>query len=131
MVPQLEEVVKFLPILKEAENRRRGSVVLEDLSIRSGIDPVAIALLLPAVQKIANNSEPAQSNKDHKDWIIIESMASRYGVDLADTKGTFLAFGAGGSIVGLINEKYDASGDLDWATIQLNRPPVNSLSLEM
>jgi hypothetical protein len=120
--PQLEEIVEFLPILKRAEGRSLPTAAaLNDLKWGADLDPVAVGLLLPAVQKIADNSEPAQADKDHKDWIIIESMAGRYGVNLANSRGTFLAFGAGGSVFGLINEKYDASGDLDWASIQLNR----------
>ncbi|WP_111669486.1 hypothetical protein [Algoriphagus litoralis] len=120
--PQLEEMVEFLPVLKRAEGKSvPTAAALNDLKWGTDLDPVAIALILPAVQKIADNPAPTQSNGDHKDWIIIESMARRYGVNLGDSRGTFLAFGAGGSIFGLINEKYDASGDLDWAAIQLNR----------
>lgn len=120
--PQLQEVVEFLPVLKRAEGESRPTAAaLNDLKWGADLDPVAIGLLLPAVQKIADNPVPTQSNGDHKDWILIESMARRYGVNLGDSRGTFLAFGAGGSIFGLINEKYDASGDLDWAAIQLNR----------
>jgi hypothetical protein len=122
MAPQLEEIVEFFPILKRTNGRPAStSAALNELKFNAGLDPVAIGLLLPAVQKIADNPAPTQSNGDHKDWIIIESMAKSYGVNLGDSRGTFLAFGAGGSIFGLINEKYDASGDLDWAAIQLNR----------
>lgn len=120
--PQLVEIVEFLPILKRAEGRSRPTATaVTDLKWGADLDPVAIGLLLPAVQKIAANPGPPQADKDHKDWIIIESMAGRYGVNLDNSRGTFLAFGAGGSVFGLINEKYDASGDLDWASIQLNR----------
>lgn len=122
MAPQLEEIVEFLPVLKRTGGKSQPTAAaLNNLKWGADLDPVAIGLLLPAVQKIADNSEPAQADKDHKDWILIESLASRYGVDLDNSRGTFLAFGAGGSVFGLINEKYDASGDLDWAAIQLNR----------
>ena len=40
---------------------------------------------------------------------------------MSESLGMYLAYGAGGSIFGLVDDKYDSSGDMDWATIQLNR----------
>ena len=119
--PQLEEMVEFLPVLKRLGGQPNPTeAAMNELKSNTGLDPVAIALLLPAVQKIADLPSPS-ADKDHSRWIPILSVGNRYGVDLSESLGTFLAFGAGGSLFGLINEKYDASGDMDWAAVQLNR----------
>ncbi|GMQ23702.1 hypothetical protein Aoki45_03840 [Algoriphagus sp. oki45] len=119
--PQLEEMVDFLPVLKRYGGQPNPTqAALNELKSNTGLDPVAIALLLPAVQKIADLPSP-NADKDHSKWIPIQSVGRRYGVDMTESVGTFLAFGVGGSVFGLINEKYDASGDMDWAAVQLNR----------
>ncbi|GMQ27444.1 hypothetical protein [Algoriphagus confluentis] len=118
---QLEEMVAILPVLKRAQGLTRPTTAaLQNLELSAGLDPVSIGLLLPAVQKIADNPTP-RADADHSRWIPILSTARRYGFDMNESLGTFLAFGAGGSIFGLTNEKYDASGDMDWAAVQLNR----------
>lgn len=119
--PQLEQMIEIFPLLKRGGGKPMPTeAALNDLKSGADLDPVAIALLLPAVQKIADLPSP-NADKNHEKWIPILSTGRRYGVDLSQSLGTFLAFGAGGSIFGLINENYDASGDMDWAAVQLNR----------
>lgn len=116
---QLEEIVKFLKLV-ERFNGETSYIppVFEDLIISSGITPVATGLLLPAVQKAA---EGARIYARGKADILIESLSKGFEINLEDQKGRFLRYGGMGSIAELISEDYDDTGDLDWATIQLNR----------
>lgn len=115
---QLMELYKSVPTLKRGIfSPADAEEALNELSINAGLDPVPVALLLPAVQKYA---ETPQANSDgHKDWINLLSL--HFEVDLNPERGRMYYYGAGGTIFGLINEKYDSSGDLDWASVQLNR----------
>jgi hypothetical protein len=118
--PDMETLLDWLPVL--ASTQAQPAALAQQLDILSGeLDQrIIIGLLLPAVQKQADVPQ-ASEDSGHKDWINIESVGRSYGLELGKSAGTYMAFGAGGSIFGLLNEKYDASGDLDWATIQLNR----------
>lgn len=118
--PDIEKLVDWLSVL--ARTQAQPAALAQQLDILSGeLDQrIIIGLLLPAVQKQADVPQ-ANADGEHKDWINIESVGRSYGLELGKSAGTYMAFGAGGSIFGLVNEKYDASGDMDWATIQLNR----------
>lgn len=118
--PDIEKLVDWLPVL--ARTQAQPAALAQQLDILSGeLDQrIIIGLLLPAVQKQADVPQ-ASEDSGHKDWINIESVGRSYGLELGKSAGTYMAYGAGGSIFGLVNDKYDASGDMDWATIQLNR----------
>jgi hypothetical protein len=117
--PQLEETIEFLKRVQrwnaEPSQTQAG---LMDLEISSGINPVAIGLLLPAVQKVR---EAARMEARGKADILIESLASSYSVPLDDQTGKFYRYGGNGAIFSLISDKYDDEGDLDWASVQLYR----------
>lgn len=115
---QLEEMVEFL-IQVERSNADPSQTQAGLLELEfEGLNPVAAALLLPAVQKVR---EAARMNARGKADILIESISDYYGLELADEKGKFLRYGGLGSIGALIESDYDDSGDLDWASVQLNR----------
>ena len=92
---------------------------LDELEISAGVDPVAIGLLLPAVQKVREAAARNSAARGKAD-ILIESLGF-YGLALEDDFSNLLQIGGMGSIGQLANENYDDSGDKDWATIQLNR----------
>lgn len=117
--PQVEKVVEFLRKIDHINAEpSRTQAALADLEFNAGLDPVTVGLLLPAIQKVR---EAARAKSGAKADILIEALEARYGVNLKNQKGRFLRFGGVGTISQLIAEEYDDTGDLDWATIQLNR----------
>lgn len=126
IAPQIEETLEFLKRVDRfnAEPAQTQAGLLE-LELNAGLDPVAIGLLVPAIQKVR---EAARINARGKADILIESLSNSYELDLSEQKGKFLRYGGAGSIAELISEDYDDTGDLDWATIQLNR---SKFELEM
>ena len=118
--PELTETAEFVLGLN-ARNVDPESIgnALNELELSAGVDPVAISLLLPAVQKVreAARKKPAARGKAD---ILIESLGF-YGLALEDDYSNLLQIGGMGSIGQLASETYDDSGDKDWASIQLNR----------
>lgn len=117
--PQLEETIEFLKKVDRwnAEPTQTQAGLLE-LEINSGMDPIAIGLLLPAIQKVR---EAARIDARGKADILIESLSKFYSIPLENEKGRFLRSGGNGAIYGLISPEYDDDGDIDWASVQLYR----------
>lgn len=117
--PELEETAEFvLGLNARSIDPESLNQAMTELEIGYGVDPVAIGLLLPAVQSAREAAR--NSNARGKADILIESLGF-YGLDLEDDLSNMYKIGGMGSIGMLASEKYDASGDVDWATIQLNR----------
>lgn len=116
---ELEELVAFLASVDRSNGDPRATAQgLKDLEIRVGIDPIETALLLPAIQKAR---DAARIDARGKADILVESLSRNYQVDFSEEKGRFMKLGGAGAIGFLIQPNYDDSGDLDWASIQLNR----------
>ncbi|MDP3201176.1 MAG: hypothetical protein Q8M62_15190 [Algoriphagus sp.] len=90
---------------------------VNQLEINSGIDPVAIGLLLPAVQKFRD--ETAGSSRKAEDF----ALKLLQTLDLEDPENwiDFLQAGGIGALDKFIFRAFDIGEDLDWAVIQLNR----------
>ncbi|MBN3582328.1 hypothetical protein JYB64_07995 [Algoriphagus aestuarii] len=118
--PELEETAEFVLGLN-ARNIDPASIggALNDLQLSAGVDPVAIGMLLPAVQKIRESAAADPRGRGKAD-ILIESLGF-YGLSLEDDLSNLYKIGGMGSIGQLASDSYDDSGDKDWATIQLNR----------
>ena len=117
--PQLEEMIEFLKKVDgwnaDPSPTQAG---LMDLELSSGINPIAIGLLLPAIQKVR---EAARIEARGKADILIESLSHSYGLGLDREKGKFLRYGGSGGLFQLMAEDYEEDGDLDWASVQLGR----------
>lgn len=91
---------------------------LGQLEISSGINPTQVGLLLPAIQKVREAA--SHQNARGKADILIETLHV-YGLDKEDDLSTMYKVGGMGAIGKLVSDNYDESGDVDWASIQLNR----------
>lgn len=87
----------------------------EQLKLDSGLDPVVIALLVPAVQKLAE--DPNGTNSEDQSRKLLQAL------DLPDSEvfGDFLQAGGVGALNKFLFGNYELDEDLDWAAVQLNR----------
>ncbi|MFN3761542.1 MAG: hypothetical protein ACK4SF_20200 [Algoriphagus aquaeductus] len=117
---QMLKVIRFLEELpRYAQDPSRMNQALEQLEIDAGLDPVAIALLLPAVQKVRESA--GRSSTKGGISVAAGDINGFYNPESGNLHGAFLVLGAYGSLGKFIRTDYDDTGDLDWALIQLHR----------
>ncbi|WP_153231793.1 hypothetical protein [Algoriphagus machipongonensis] len=119
--PELESMAEFVLQLN-SRTAEPASIAesLDELEIGYGVDPAAIAMLLPAIQKVREAASTGTNARGKAD-ILIESLSLNYGLDKEGDFASLLQLGGMGSIGKLASDDYDSSGDVDWASIQLNR----------
>lgn len=119
--PETEDTKQALLEIQRWNGDPEGTArVLRELLDIKGLDSTQVALLLPAVQRVREAARLGANARGKAD-ILIESLGTYYGVDMSDKIGKALRYGGSGSLGALISEEYDDEGDIDWATIQLNR----------
>lgn len=113
-VIQLADFIKVL-IPRYSPDPSALGESLQELTIDAGMDPVAIALLLPAVQKAAEVPNARKLEDQNKK--LLEAL----GLPDSEEYGDFLQAGGEGALNKFLFGSYDLGEDLDWAAIQLNR----------
>lgn len=118
--PETEETAALLLELSYQRDPAQTSRLIEQLKVGTGMEPVQVSLLLPAVQRVREAARLGVNARGKAD-ILIETLGTYYGVDVETQMNKLLAYGGAGSLAELVSEEYDDEGDIDWATIQLNR----------
>ncbi|MCB9081528.1 MAG: hypothetical protein H6555_07445 [Lewinellaceae bacterium] len=114
--PQLVELVEGLMLRGHIDSLAWFLENAQSLGLTIGLEPVQIGLLLPAVQKVREAAARSGKTKSAPALLI-----AQYGLSPTPLEKNFYQIGMLGTIGALINDSYDASGDLDWASLQLFR----------